>query len=148
MIMQDIRFALRLLRRDRGFAATAIFVLAVGIGVNNMFFTILYAHTLRGLPIAGADRILYISTFDDRSPDRAVSYAVFTTIRDTARGLEAVAAFTTAPITIGGDSRAAERLDAAFVSANAFDVIGASPVRGRGFVSADDGGGAAAFAMI
>jgi putative ABC transport system permease protein len=148
MLMQDIRFALRLLRRDRGFAATAIFVLAVGIGVNNMFFTILYAHTLRGLPIAGADRILYISTFDDRSPDRAMSYEDFTTIRDTARGLEAVAAFTTAPITIGGDSRAAERLDAAFVSANAFDVIGASPVRGRGFVSADDGGGAAAVAMI
>ena len=148
MLMQDIRFAARLLRRDRGFAATAVFVLAVGIGVNNMFFTILYAHTMRGLPIAGADRILYISTFDDRSPDRAVSYEDFTTIRDTARGLDAVAAFSTAPVTIGGDSRAAERLDAVFVSANTFDLIGASPVRGRGFASEDDREGAAAVAMI
>lgn len=147
-IRQDLRFALRLLRRDRGFAATAVFVLAVGIGINNMFFTILYAHTLRGLPIANADRILYISTFDDRSPDRAVSYEDFTAIREAAQGLDEVAAFTAAPVTIGGDSRAAERLDAAFVSANAFDLIGASPLRGRGFVSGDDREGAAAVAMI
>ena len=148
MVMQDIRFALALLRRDRGFAAIAVFVLAVGIGVNNMFFTILYAHTMRGLPIAGVERILYVSTFDDRSPDRAVSYDDFTTIRDAARGLDGVAAFTSGPVTIGGDSRAAERLDAAFVSANAFELIGASALGGRGFVSGDDREGAAAVAMI
>ena len=148
MLLQDIRFALRLLRRDRGFAATAVFVLAIGIGINNMFFTILYAHTLRGLPIAGADRILYISTFDDRSSDRAVSYEDFTTIRDTAQGLDGVAALTAGPVTVGGDSRSAERLDAAFVSANAFELIGASPLRGRGFASDDDREGAAAVAMI
>src|SRR5687767_5662764 len=50
-LAQDVRFALRLLRRDRAFAVTALLVLGVGIGVNNMLFTIVNAHTLRGLPI-------------------------------------------------------------------------------------------------
>src|SRR5918993_5211487 len=98
MLLQDIRFALRLLRRDRGFAATAVFVLAVGIGINNMFFTILYAHTLRGLPIADAARIVHISAIDDRSPDRPLSLAEFTAIRQS-QTLAAVAALTAAPVT-------------------------------------------------
>ena len=148
MLMQDVRFALRLLRRDRGFAATAIFVLAVGIGVNNMFFTILYAHTLRGLPIADADRIIYMAAADDRSPDRAVSLADFDAIRRSATQLEAVAAFTSAPVTIAGDGRAAERVEAAFVSANAFELIGAVPLAGRSFAAEDDREGAAPVAML
>jgi putative ABC transport system permease protein len=147
-ILQDVRFAVRLLRRDRGFAATAIFVLAAGIGVNNMFFTILYAHTLRGLPIADADRIVYIATLDDRSPDRAVSYADFDAIGRSATALDAVAAFTSAPVTIAGDARAAERVDATFVSANAFELIGAAPLAGRGFVADDEREGAPAVALL
>ena len=50
-LRQDLRFAFRLLARNRGFAVTAVLVLGVGIGINNMLFTILNAHTLRGLPI-------------------------------------------------------------------------------------------------
>ena len=148
MLMHDVRFAFRLLRRDRGFAATAIFVLAIGIGINNMFFTILHAHTMRGLPIANADRIVYITTFDDRSPDRAVSHAEFDVIRRSTRQLEAVAAFTSAPVTIAGDAHAAERVDATFVSASAFELIGAAPLAGRSFAADDDREGAAAVAML
>ena len=146
-IWQDVRFALRLLRRERAFTTSAIFVLGIGIGINNMFFTILYAHTMRGLPIAGADRIVFISTFDDRSPDRAVSYADFLAIRGS-QGLADVAAFTSAPVTIAGHSRAAERLDASFVSANAFALVGAAPERGRGFRPEDDGDGGGPVALL
>jgi hypothetical protein len=53
-LWEDARFGVRLLRRDPAFAATAALVLALGIGVNNMLFTILYAHTLRGLPVPAA----------------------------------------------------------------------------------------------
>lgn len=147
-IGQDIRFALRLLRRDRAFAVTAVVVLAVGIGINNMFFTILHAHTLRGLPIAAADRMVYISTLDDRSPDRGVSYPELEVIRDSTRELEAVAAFTSGPVTIAGDAYAAERVEATFVSANAFELIGAAPLAGRGFGAGDDREGTPAVAML
>jgi putative ABC transport system permease protein len=148
MPFQDVRFALRLLRRDRGFAATAIFVLAVGIGVNNMFFTILYAHTMRGLPIADPGRIVYVTTADDRGPDRPVSYADFDAIRRSVTALDAIAAFTSAPVTIAGDQRAAERVEATFVSASAFDIVGAAPLAGRSFVADDDREGAGAVAML
>ena len=47
--IQDMRFACRVLMRDRGFALTAILVLGVGLGVNNMFFTLVYAHKFRGV---------------------------------------------------------------------------------------------------
>ena len=70
---QDVRFAIRLLARNRGFAVTAILVLAVGIGINNMLFTILNAHTLRGLPIPHSDRVLWVSTIDDRGSARGLS---------------------------------------------------------------------------
>ena len=145
--LQDLRFAFRLLRRDRGFAATAIFVLAVGIGINNMFFTILYAHTMRGLPIRGADRIVHISAVDDRNADRGLSLAEFTAIAQS-QTLTEVAAFTTAPVTVAGNARAAERLDAVYVSANALRLIGAAPVRGRDFVAEDDVSGAAPVCLL
>ena len=72
---QDVRFALRLMRRNPGFAVTAVLVLGLGIGVNNMLFTILNAHTLRGLPIPRSDRVLFLSTVDDRGRDRGLSFA-------------------------------------------------------------------------
>ena len=58
-LLQDLRFALRLLRRDRAYAITALLVLGLGIGVNNMLFTILNAHTIRGLPIRGVERAFH-----------------------------------------------------------------------------------------
>ena len=58
-LVQDVRFALRVLMRDRGFALTAIVVLGIGLGVNNMFFTLVYAHKFRGVPIEQAERVLF-----------------------------------------------------------------------------------------
>src|SRR4029450_1154732 len=58
----DAPLAFRLICRNRGFTLLAVLVLALGIGVNNMLFTILNAHTIRGLPIPRADRVVYVST--------------------------------------------------------------------------------------
>lgn len=134
---QDLRFALRLLRRDRAFTATAVVVLAVGIGVNNMLFTILNAHTIRGLPIDRVDRVVSVSAFDDRAPNLGVSYPDFEDMRTAVERLVDLAAFKSAPVSVSGDNHAAERLDGAYVTENAFGLLDISPVRGRGF-SADD----------
>ena len=147
-VTQDVRFAARLLRRDRGFAATAVLVLGVGIGVNNMFFTIFNAHTLRGLPIPGVDRVVYVSTFDDRSPDLGLSYPDYIDLRDRARSFESLAAFSNAPVAVAGDGRTAERFNATFLSPSTFDVIRAAPALGRPLAPADDAPGAAAVAML
>ena len=57
-----------------------------------MFFTLVYAHKFRGLPIAQPDRILSISTFDDRAPDRSISLPEFEEIRATQRTFAGLAA--------------------------------------------------------
>ena len=145
--VQDVRFALRLLRRDRTYSLTAILVLALGIGVNNMLFTIVNAHTLRGLPIDNVERVVYVSTFDDRTPDRGLSYPDFEDLRSAAQHVS-LAAFVNAPMVVAEDNRLAERLDGAFISQNVFDLLRAQPVLGRGFSPNEGQPGAETVAII
>lgn len=147
-LTQDVRFAVRRLSRDRPFAITGVLVLGLGIGVNNMLFTIVNAHTIRGLPIDRVDRVVFISTFDDRTQDRGLSYPEFEDLRSVADSFVGLAAFTNAPVVVGGDGHAPERLDATFVSANAFPLIGTQPLIGRGFAAEDDRPGAGRVAML
>ena len=147
-LAQDVRFAVRLLRRDRTFAVTAILVLGVGIGVNNMLFTILNAHTIRGLPITGVDRVVYVSTFDDRTPDRGLSHLDFEDLRGAAQEVATLAAFSSAPMVVGGDDRVADRFEGAFATPNAFAVVGVEPILGRAFSDADDRPGAESVAIV
>ena len=147
-LAQDVRFALRLLRKDRAFTVNAVLVLGLGIGVNNMLFTILNAHTIRGLPIDDVGRVVYVSTFDDRTPDRGVSYPDFTDLQSGANTLVRLAAFNSAPVVIAGDGHAAERLEGAFVSQEAFDVLGIEPVLGRSFSAQEHRAGATTMAIM
>jgi putative ABC transport system permease protein len=129
-LAQDVRFAFRILTRERSFALTAIAVLGVGIGVNNMFFTVVYAFKYRGLPIAHAERILAIAASDDRVPQRPLTLNEFHELRDSITTLDALAAHTSAPVTIADDGRAPDRFDGAYVSAGAFEQLGIAPLIG------------------
>ena len=146
-LKQDLLFGLRGLCRDRGFGLTAILVLGLGIGVNNMLFTLIYGHTLRGLPIPRADRVLHISTIDDRGADRGLSAAQLDSLR-AAREVTGVAAFATSQTIIGDEGRAPERLLGAYVSANAFELIGVAPIFGRSFTPEEDRLGSAPVVII
>jgi putative ABC transport system permease protein len=147
-LMQDIRFAARLLAKDRRFTVVAVLVLGVGIGVNNMLFTILNAHTIRGLPIGRADRVLYISTVDEQGRPRGVSYPDFEDLRVAAQTFSGIAAFINAPVTIGDEGHAPERLDGTYLTANAFGIIGVEPVLGRPFGPDEDQPGAAGIVLL
>ena len=147
-LAQDVRFGLRLLTRERGFALTAILVLAVGIGVNNIFFTLLYAHKFRGLPIPQPGRVLSISTFDDRAPDRLISLNEFDDLSQAQTTFAGLAAFSAGAATVGDDNRTPDRFDAAYVSSKALDLLGIAPVIGH-LPSADhDRSGAPAVVML
>lgn len=129
-LRQDVRFAFRILSRERGFALTAILVLAVGIGVNNIFFTVVYAHKFRGLPIAEPGRILSITAFDDRLPQRLISLSEFQEMRDSLTALAVLSAYSGAPVTVGDEGRAPDRVNAAFITAGAFESLGIAPLMG------------------
>ena len=147
-LRQDFRFAMRLLNRNRGFALTAVLVLGVGIGVNNMLFTILNAHTLRGLPIPSSDRVVWLSTIDDRGREHGLSLTDYEAISGAVQHYAGIAGFEAGPMVLAGDGRSADRLDGAYVTANAFDLIAATPLVGRSFTAPDDTPGAAAVAVL
>jgi putative ABC transport system permease protein len=141
-VTQDIRFAARLLVKDRRFTLVVLLVLGLGIGINNMLFTILNAHTIRGLPIDQPDRVLYISTVDNQNRPRGVSFPDLEDLKTTTQTFSAIAAFVNAPVTIGEEGRAPERVDGAYLTANAFDVIQTLPLAGRTLLPEDDRRGA------
>ncbi len=139
---QDIRAALRMLRRDQRFTLTAVLVLALGLGISHMFLTLVYAYTLRGLPLVEAERVLDISMLDERVPDRPLSWREFDGLRAVQGSFETLAAFTSAPVTVGDIGRAPERFDGAFISAGVFETARVSPVAGRLIDSTDERVGA------
>jgi predicted permease len=145
---QDTRFAIRLMRRNAGFTVTAVLVLGLGIGVNNMLFTMLNASTLRGLPLPQSSRVLFVSSLDDRGRDRGVSFLDYRDLSASVQRLSPLAAFREAPMILAGDGRAADRLDGVFTTASAFDIAGVKPVAGRLFTSADERPAAAPVMLV
>jgi predicted permease len=141
-ITQDIRFGVRLLGRDRRFTLVSLLVLGFGIGINNMLFTILNAHTIRGLPIDQAERVLYISTIDDENRPRGMSFAELRDLRTAAQSFAAIAAFVNTQLIVGDDGRAPERVEGAYLTANVFDIIRTKPIAGRSLLPEDDRPGA------
>src|SRR5690348_3095780 len=113
---RDLRYALRLLGRERGFAAATAGVLALGLGIANMQFVLLDAICLRGLPIPRVERVLFIGARDAQRRDVAVSYREFEQIQAAVPDAT-VAAYAAAPAVIGDDDRAPDRALAVYVSA-------------------------------
>jgi putative ABC transport system permease protein len=130
-VMQDLRFAVRHLVRDRAFAAPVVLVLGLGLGVGHMFFTLTYAHVLRGLPIDDVARVLAVSSVDPGGTVRGVSYADFVDLRAAQRSFVDLAAYTSAAVTIGDDAQVPDRLDATSLTASAFAAARVAPLIGR-----------------
>ena len=76
-LFRDVRFAARLLFKDRWFTLMAVVVLALGIGANNAVFTIVNAVLLRGLPLPKPDQIMFVGTKDTQGRDLGVSLRDF-----------------------------------------------------------------------
>jgi predicted permease len=140
---QDLRFAARLLLKDRRFTFPAVLALALGIGMNGTMFTIVNAMT-RGLPNDGAERLMSIHARDGVGRWRGfgVSYLDFRDFQAATKTFAGLAAFSQSSSTLGDHGRAVERISAAYVSANAFQLLGERPIQGRDFVSQDDQPGA------
>ena len=66
----DIRYGLRALRRNPGYAAVAILSLAIGIGATTAMFSLIYAVLLHPFPYAGADRIMNPVIVNEQTPDQ------------------------------------------------------------------------------
>jgi predicted permease len=138
-IQHDFRFALRLLRKEPGFAVVALLTLAFAIGANTAMFSIVDAVILRSLPYPESDRLVTLGAHRAKQTDIAefASAPDFFDLRKQSHSLEQIAGVTPVWNMITGDA-APERLDCLFVSSNFFSLLGANPVAGRLFTNAED----------
>ncbi len=156
-IVQDVRYALRQLRRSPGFAATAILTLALGIGATTAIFTLAYQVILRSLPVSSPGQLYKVGKEIECCVDggmqddwRIFSYDLYKQLRDHTPGVEALAvdAGTTGVSARQEHSNAAQPLAVRFVSGNYFSVLGVQPFAGRMLRPQDDAEGAAPVAVL
>jgi len=146
----DLKYAFRTLRRSPGFAFAAIVILALGIAANGAVFTLLNGVLLRDMPIEAADRSVALGVRHTGSSQREEGISVLE-LRDwqaSARVFEGIGGFDEQTMNVSDEERAPERFEGAFVSANAFELIGRSPNLGRTLQPDDDREGAPAVVVL
>jgi predicted permease len=139
-LMADVRFALRQLARNPGFALTAIITLALGIGATTAIFSLVEAVLLRPLPFPESDRLMWISQQNHSLPgvvSESLSYPDYFDWRAQNHTLSGIASYFNSGVNFQTEA-GSQRLDAQKVSANFFDVLGAAPMLGRDFKWSDE----------
>jgi predicted permease len=136
ILLQDIRYAARTLRRTPGFTAVAILSLALGIGANTAIFSVFEAVSLRLLPVRDPKQLVFVWMAGKAGRD-GPPYPLFELIRDQARSFEQVAAFSPSGMEVmTADSRELAR--GVWVSGNLYETLGVRPLLGRRLTASDD----------
>ena len=136
----DLRYALRMLRKNPGFTAVAVLTLALGIGANTAIFSVVQGVVLAPLPYREPNRLVVISLNNlTLKHDTALSYADFLDWQREARSFQQMAAL----IFVGQDydltsPGTAEHLNGLEVSSGYFSTLGVKPVLGREFTPQED----------
>ncbi|HVR42349.1 MAG TPA: ABC transporter permease [Thermoanaerobaculia bacterium] len=137
---QDVRYAWRMLRKERGLTAAALLTLALGIGANGAIFALVDAVLLRPLPFPAPERLVMLWETTASSDRESVSPLNLIDWRDGSRAFENIAGF--APnvggMVMAGADGTPEPVARQWSSAGIFDVLGVKPVAGRTFLRADD----------
>src|SRR5690242_9580376 len=137
ILFQDLRFALRMLRKSPSFTVAAVLTLAVAIGANAVVFGALNALVLRPLNVPRAQNLYVIGRTNDAFGYE--SYPNYIDLRDRSRSFDGVAAsnFTGGGLDTGNNP---SRVWGYEVSGNYFDVLGIQPYLGRFFHASDEHG--------
>ena len=138
--MNDLKFALRQLRKSPGFAAIAIITLALGIGANTAIFSVINAVLLRPLPYPQPDRLVLIRERTNIFDSGSVSLSNYLDWRASQRGFTDLALFRRDDTNLSGATSdiEAERVGLGRVTHNFLSVLGVSPELGRDFRESDD----------
>src|SRR4026208_771641 len=148
--MNDLKFALRQLRKSPGFTVVAVLTLALGIGANTAIFSLVNGVLLRPLPFPDAERIIYI---EGKNPgagitESNISFLDFTDWSQQTDLFASTAAYWTGEAHLGADGAEPERVPRAGVTTGFFSALGVQPVLGRTFVPEDDKGWPQTVAII
>jgi predicted permease len=158
-LLQDVRFALRQLRRNPGFTAVAVLTLALGIGANTAIFTLVHAVMLKSLPVGNPNQLYRVGNDDNccvvggfQDNWGIYSYPLYQQFRNHTPEFSELAAFQGGLESLSarriGSSGATELYIGEFVSGNYFKMFGISAFVGRVITPADDKPGAVPVAVM
>lgn len=139
VLVQDLRYAARMLRKSPGFAAVAIITLALGIGANTAIFSVVNGVLLRPLPYGDPGRLVYVfnSAPSRGLPQMPASPPDFRTLRERNRTFANLSALYSASFNLAG-AQQPERLAGDVVSSEYFTTLGVKPMIGRGFLPQEE----------
>ncbi len=148
-LWQDLKFALRMLRKNPGFTLVAVVTLALGIGANTAIFSVVNTVLLQPLPYKEPGRIISLTQIDLKTQARGalMSYTKYSQIQEQDKLLESLAGYY--PLTLSlVTEREPEAVNGARASADFFRVLGISPARGRAFLPEEEQDGGPDVAVI
>jgi putative ABC transport system permease protein len=131
-LVQDLRFALRVLRKNPGFALVAVLVLAIGIGANTAIFSVVDTVLLRPLPYPHADRLVSVENVFPQTGRTPMTYSNFLFWRDQHQLFDQVVTYFSSTAAITGLEEP-EEVPSVRISTNLLPTLGISPIAGRGF---------------
>ena len=138
-LMQDVRYALRGMRKSPAHAIAVIVTIALGIGPNITAFSVTNALLLRSPDgVENPQQLVLVGQTRDGSEFNTLSYPDYADYRDVNTSFAALAAYRQALVYVGSD-QSAERLSALLVTGNYFQALGTRPANGRTLSPQDDG---------
>ncbi|HEY0557300.1 MAG TPA: ABC transporter permease [Thermoanaerobaculia bacterium] len=142
-LLQDLRYAVRMLLKSPGFAVIAVLCVAIGIGANTAIFSVVNAILLRPFPYADPDRIVALHEVQPKNDiDKGgLSNLDFRDLREQVTAFSSTAAYTSRSLTFSGEGEP-ERVQGASISWNLFQFLGVKPLLGRPFRADEDRAGA------
>jgi len=137
--LQDLKYGVRLLRRSPGFTTLAVLTIGLGIGANSAIFSVINGVVRKPLGYPDADRLMFItSQFPTLNFNKFwVSPPEYFDFKEHTRAFSHVGAYATGAMNLSEGDRP-ERVNAAFVTASMFDVLGVRPQRGTTFTPEQD----------
>ncbi len=142
--LQDLRYGARLLLKSPGFTLVAALSLALGIGANTTIFTLINAVLLHPLPVEDPSQLVSVWTADERNAGNGAfgflqtSPLNYQDYRDKNEVFSGLAAHQGLPLNISGGTGDPQQIFGEIVTGNFFDVLGAKPLVGRGFLPEED----------
>jgi putative ABC transport system permease protein len=144
VLLQDIRYAFRMVLKNPGFSAVAVLSLALGIGANTTIFTVVNAILLHPLPVKDISRLVEMDTIDTKTmvtqanaTKLGMSYPNFQDYAKLNQVFSGVACISGGPVTWSGGAEP-RQIPSLLVTANYFDVLGVKPSLGRFFLPDED----------
>jgi putative ABC transport system permease protein len=148
-LIQDMRFAIRMLLKNPGFTAVVVLTLALGIGANTAIFSFVNAWIINPLPYPNSERLIVIQSLNTKTgaTDEQSTAADFHDWQVQSKDFEELAAWVSHAFNLAGDGPP-ERVIGSRVSWNFFQTLGAKPFIGRAFLPSDDVAGAPHVAIL